>query len=83
MIIIVTWDIFKSAKDNNPSRYIFYKTEKSYTSNDPSIPDEFRYFLTMTINNDNLECFIPKTDPAGASQSDFEVNYKSDATPMI
>lgn len=81
MIIQLSWDNFKKCK--NGQGQIFYRIENEYSSNDPEVKDISRYFLEMTKNSDQLQCFVLITDPKNEDQIEFEDSYKSSAIEII
>ena len=79
MNIKLSWENFKACKDGNPNKTIFYNIENSYSSNDESIQNTDLYYLSFSIGQDDLICFIEIEDPPSEDQKEWEDNYKANA----
>lgn len=75
-MIKTSWDGIKNIKiENNKS--IFYSIAAYYRSNNPSIADVDKYYITIQDGMQIYYTDIIINAPANDDQLDFETNYKS------
>lgn len=76
---MLPWSSFKTLKDSNPTKDIFYTTEVHFRSNRPNQDDINRYYMYLELDGIKNECCIIHEDPISTDQTDFDNNYKSNA----